>query len=455
MIKICTWNINGIRSFSKPFRSHLDQLDGDIICLQETKAGRDLPAHYGRVDGYNAYFAHCKVKSGYAGVSIFCRDPLRPFRAYDGLLDLLPSQHFDKALDSEGRAVMVQFKTNHDEKLLSVISVYCPRVDSDNQDRAEFKAQFLQLLRSVVQKLIKDGSYVVLAGDLNVCHKPIDQCCPEYSMADPIKRASVNWLNELLLESMVDTFRLAHPNRKEAFTCWNVKMGARQTNYGTRVDYILFDKSLAGLFSGKDESIADIMPHIKGSDHCPVWARVPLSISANEAGSLPPLCSHFWPQCQKRQLNLSQFLKSRDEIERKEPAGGGALNTQVSEVPGAKRVRQARLDFVFKSQERTQKPSKSSVFTKEEIDEKVIYDESVLETEIERRKSTAAAWQSLLNGNKKSKSAPLCLGHGEPCVLRCVKRPDSRHRGREFWACARPIGASSNPLARCNTFIWK
>lgn len=122
-------------------------------------------------------------------------------------------------------------------------------------------------------------------------------------------------------------------------------MGARQTNYGSRVDYILFDKSLVGLFIEKDKSIADIMPHIKGSDHCPVWAKVPLSISANEAGSLPPLCSHFWPQCQKRQLTLSQFLKSRDEIERKEPAGGGALNTQVSEAPGGKRIRQARLDF--------------------------------------------------------------------------------------------------------------
>ncbi|VDO06986.1 unnamed protein product [Rodentolepis nana] len=436
MLKLCTWNINGIRSFPTPFKSHLDQLEADIICLQETKAGRDLPAHYSRVDGYNAYFVHCKAKPGYAGVSIFCRDPLRPIRAYDSLLDLLPSQDFDKALDSEGRALVLQFKTDLYDKLLSVISVYCPRVDSDNQDRAEFKIQFLQLLHSVVHKLIENGSYVILAGDLNICHKPIDHCCPEYYMVD---------LNK----------RLAHPDRKEAFTCWNTKTGARQTNYGTRIDYILFDKSLVDLFIEKDESISDIMQHIEGSDHCPVWAKVPLNISTKESGSLPSLCSHFWPQCQKRQLSLLEFVKKCDKIESKVFASSGVVNTQVPEVRDGKRIRQARLDFAFKPKESSPEPMKPPVSIKEERDEKVVYDELDLEREIEQRKSTTAAWQSLLNGGKKSKIAPLCSSHGEPCVLRCVKRADSRHRGREFWTCARPIGAPNNPLARCNTFFWK
>nr|CDS28239.1 DNA (apurinic or apyrimidinic site) lyase [Hymenolepis microstoma] len=453
MAKLCTWNINGIRSFSKPFKAHLDQLDADIICLQETKAGRDLPAHYSRVDGYNAYFAHCKTKSGYAGVSIFCRDPLRPIRAYDSLLDLCPSQDFDKALDSEGRALIVQFQTDRDDKLLSVISVYCPRVDPDNQARAEFKTQFLQLLRSVVHKLIEDGSYVILAGDLNICHKPIDHCCPEYYMS--LQRAPIDWLDEMLSASMVDTFRLAHPDRKDAFTCWNTKMGARHTNYGTRIDYILFDKSLMDLFTEINESLSDIMQYIEGSDHCPVWAKLPLNINTNESGSLPSLCSHFWPQCQKRQLSLSEFVKKWDKIESTESARSGAVNTQVPEAQDGKRIRQTRLDFVFKPQESSPKLKKPPVSTKEERDEKLLYDESDLEREIERRKSTTAAWQSLLNGSKKSKSIPLCTGHGEPCVLRCVKRADSRHRGREFWTCARPIGAPNNPLARCNTFFWK
>ncbi|KAM7538343.1 hypothetical protein Aperf_G00000066785 [Anoplocephala perfoliata] len=461
MLKICAWNINGIRSFSKPFKTHLDKLDADIICLQETKAGRDLTADYSRADGYNAYFAHCKLKPGYSGVCIFCREPLRPIRAYDNLLELLShgKNHagFDSSLDSEGRVTIVQFKTKFDNKLLSVISVYCPCADPENFDRVEFKDKFLQLLRLTICKLIEDGSYVVLAGDLNICHKPIDHCCPEDYMS--LQRGPIEWLDSLLSgeeSSMVDMFRFAHPDRQEAFTCWNTKTGARKTNYGTRIDYILFDKSLASLLPAIDGSIADIMADIEGSDHCPVWALLPLDLSINETSQLPPLCSHFWPQCQKRQLNLSVFLKNRTETENKEVGGGSVARTSICGAAGSKRVRQMRLDFTVRPQPVTSNSTELSEI-KENEDEKVAYCETALEAEIERRKSTLQAWQNLLNGNKlkKAKSAPLCSGHREPCVLRCVKRLDSQYRGREFWACARPIGAPGNPLARCNTFIWK
>jgi exonuclease III len=36
-----------------------------------------------------------------------------------------------------------------------------------------------------------------------------------------------------------DTFRRFHPGRARAFTCWNQMTGARQTNFGSRIDYCL------------------------------------------------------------------------------------------------------------------------------------------------------------------------------------------------------------------------
>lgn len=42
-VKIITWNVNGIRSLYKDaafIKKGLDSLDGDIICLQETKITR-------------------------------------------------------------------------------------------------------------------------------------------------------------------------------------------------------------------------------------------------------------------------------------------------------------------------------------------------------------------------------------------------------------------------------
>lgn len=79
---------------------------------------------------------------------------------------------------------------------------------------------------------------------------------------------------------LVDSFRYFHPHEARAYTvsdvahpwvdlraplpncltdacvlleCWNTVTGARQTNYGTRIDYILVDPSLM------DDSITDCM----------------------------------------------------------------------------------------------------------------------------------------------------------------------------------------------------
>lgn len=44
-LKIITWNVNGIRSLYKDavaMKQGLDSLDGDIICLQETRITRML-----------------------------------------------------------------------------------------------------------------------------------------------------------------------------------------------------------------------------------------------------------------------------------------------------------------------------------------------------------------------------------------------------------------------------
>lgn len=37
IMRIVTWNINGIRTFKGRIKNALDSLDADIICVQETK----------------------------------------------------------------------------------------------------------------------------------------------------------------------------------------------------------------------------------------------------------------------------------------------------------------------------------------------------------------------------------------------------------------------------------
>jgi len=37
MLTIVTWNVNGVRALKGPLKRHLDVLNSDVICLQETK----------------------------------------------------------------------------------------------------------------------------------------------------------------------------------------------------------------------------------------------------------------------------------------------------------------------------------------------------------------------------------------------------------------------------------
>ena len=84
MLKISSWNVNGIRAVIRKgvFRSFVDAQQPDILCLQETKAQQgqaqpDLP-------GYLEYW-HSAEKAGYSGTAIFTR--IEPMTALAGLPD--------------------------------------------------------------------------------------------------------------------------------------------------------------------------------------------------------------------------------------------------------------------------------------------------------------------------------------------------------------------------------
>ena len=59
-------------------------------------------------------------------------------------------------------------------------------------------------------------------------------------------------------------------------------------------------------------------------------------------------------------------------------------------------------------------------------------------------------WRSVLPGPPQP---PLCPGHGEPAVLRRVKKVGP-NRHRQFWVCGRPGGRKGDPKTRCDFFQW-
>ncbi|CAL8098339.1 unnamed protein product [Calicophoron daubneyi] len=511
-LRLCSWNVNGLRSLQQPLKPMFDSLDADIICLQETKSSRDLSSCWAAVDGYNSYFSHCTSKTGYSGVAVFCRDPIRPIAAAEGLINTLVyvfrlttkppidssevinvlsaelniSADDAKKIDQEGRLLSVFFPSTHlkscnanisVEKSLAVISVYMPRLNVEETKRLEFRILFERAVRFCAYRLL-DSHYCIIAGDLNAYHQPIDCCDPDESQDNVAVLSSRQWLNELMVDyqrdpriplrgvdvgQFVDTFRRVHPQRRSAFTCWSARTGARETNYGVRLDYVLFDQDLMSCFDRSTIPLqADIMADFPGSDHCPVWSDVPLNVITPLDYPLPSICSRFWPQCQKKQTVLGDFAAAAVNASAVVGDYAALSKPKVKCIengrPGQNKLKQTTLFPDSISKTRRESDVRETPCDKEEsqidLSEREKLEHIVDSAEIERTEKAQLAWRSLLSGPKQP---PLCRGHKEKCVLRSVKQActaSGSRRGRRFWVCARPQGARDNPEARCTTFIW-
>ena len=73
-MKIISWNVNGIRAIAKKsFFTHIETLDADILCFQETKAQEDQVIEtLSSLHGYHIY-SHSAERKGYSGTPFILR----------------------------------------------------------------------------------------------------------------------------------------------------------------------------------------------------------------------------------------------------------------------------------------------------------------------------------------------------------------------------------------------
>jgi exodeoxyribonuclease-3 len=72
------------------------------------------------------------------------------------------------------------------------------------------------------------------------------------------------WVSRLVAQGYHDTFRL-FTKESGHYTWWDLKTGARARNIGWRIDYFFVSDELRGRARS-----ATILPHVLGSDHCPI-----------------------------------------------------------------------------------------------------------------------------------------------------------------------------------------
>ncbi len=160
--------------------------------------------------------------------------------------------------DSEGRVLI----TEHESFVL--YNIYFPN-GQKNDERLQYKLDFYDELLPIINEQVESGLHVVVTGDWNTAHHPIDLARPKDNIKNsgfmPIEREKLDIYVE---NGWVDTFRMFHPE-PDRYSWWTYRFGARDRNVGWRIDYFFVNE-------GFTQSIidADIHDDIMGSDHCPV-----------------------------------------------------------------------------------------------------------------------------------------------------------------------------------------
>lgn len=250
MIKLVSWNVNGLRACcDKGFREAFKQLDADFFCLQETKmqAGQlDL-----EFEGYASYWNYAE-KKGYSGTAIFTRKS--PLSVTYGLgID----EH-----DREGRVITLEMED------FFLVTVYTPN-SQDGLKRLDYRMTWEDEFRAYLKRL-DEQKPVLVCGDLNVAHKEIDLKNPKTNrMNAGFTDQEREKFQTLLDAGFIDTFRHFYPEQTGIYSWWSYRFKAREKNAGWRIDYFLASARLADKLEG-----AKIHTEIFGSDHCPVEVTV-------------------------------------------------------------------------------------------------------------------------------------------------------------------------------------
>ena len=280
MLKIFSWNVNGLRAVMKKgaLQSFLDTYHPDILCLQEIKCKPEQLDC--TIPGYKILW-NPAVKSGYSGTAILIsehkssRFVSQKMYIPDGTDRFAPSgavlpdaQCMTFFANKSSEEINIAVHEGRVQVLdcndFYLVNVYVPNSKPD-LSRLKLREQdwdpsFLELLKE-----LEKTKPVVTCGDFNAAHEEIDLARPKTNhhnagFTDEERKGITNLLNA----GFIDTFRSLYPDTQR-YTWWSHWGHARENNVGWRIDYFFISKSLK-----KNLKSAEIYEQVKGSDHCPV-----------------------------------------------------------------------------------------------------------------------------------------------------------------------------------------
>ena len=250
MMKVATWNVNGIRAREGQVLEWIEREKPGVVCLQELKSTvAQVPAALCELSGYHCYWHGARA---YSGVGLHIRRDL-----FAG-----EPRFRHPAFDFETRIVTAQVGE------ILFISVYVPNGGKD----FPAKMEFLRQMEVFIDETHAGGLRVILCGDINVARSERDVHPKERNPERVGQRSEErDLLERILARGMVDVGRALDPDNDNLFTWWPPWRNMRDRNIGWRLDYILASKPLAA-----KASRCAAYREVGTSDHAPVIAEFDL-----------------------------------------------------------------------------------------------------------------------------------------------------------------------------------
>ena len=254
MLKIATWNVNGIRARQAELLEWIAREKADVVCLQEIKASLDqLTFALSDIEGY---WGHWHGGKGYSGVALLVSRSLAP-----GSPAIVHPE-----FDFEQRVCTTTLATPAGE--IAFASMYVPNGGKDYPA----KMRFLEGIETWAAESQQRGRALLLCGDLNVARTDMDihpkERKPNQVGARPDERAL---FEQILTHDLVDVGRAMDPSNENLFTWWAPWRNLKQRNIGWRIDYILATSWIAA----KARSVT-VQREFGTSDHGPLVAEFDL-----------------------------------------------------------------------------------------------------------------------------------------------------------------------------------